>query len=154
MIARPSSCNAGFSMLELLVVLAILAAVMTVALPNFQSPGSRTNIDAITVEIAGQLKALRARAIASNRDQTFVLDAPAHAYTAGEAAAVTRLPKTVAITFESAREISRGPGDARLIFFSTGGSTGGRLSLSQDQSRRAVAVDWLTGTVSIERDPK
>lgn len=153
MTARPAR-DAGFSMLELLVVLAIIAAVMTIALPRFEAPGSRANLDAVTVELAGQLKALRARAIAGNREQAFTLDAPAHTYSAGPASAAIRLPKTVSVTFQTARDVSRSAGEARLIFYPTGGSTGGRLSLTQDQSRRTVAIDWLTGTVSIERAPQ
>lgn len=152
MIREKATADAGFSMLELLVVLAVLATVFTFALPLYTAPGPSTDINIIALELASQLKALRARAIAANCEQTFILDTPAHSYIAGLNTPPTILPKTVALTMETAREVSREPGAAGLIFYPTGGTSGGLISLTQGGNRRIVTVDWLTGTVAIGRD--
>ncbi len=138
-------------MIEMLVVLAILAAVLTVALPQFRSPGQTASLNAVTVELAAGLKALRAQAIGMNREEAFVFDAEAKSYVMGQSGRVIRLPGSIAVTFETAREAVRGPADARLIFFPTGGSSGGRIVLAQDLRRSVVVVDWMTGVVAIER---
>jgi general secretion pathway protein H len=143
--------DVGFSMVEMLVVLAILAAVLTVALPQFKNPGTTANLNAVTVELAAGLKALRARAIGMNREETFTFDADAKSFSMGQGGAVIQLPRSIAVTFETAREAVRGTTDARLIFFPTGGSSGARIALSQDQRRSTVVIDWMTGAVSIER---
>ena len=40
-----------------------------------------------------------------------------------------------------------------LLFFPNGTSTGGRLVLAAADGRRAVAVDWLTGRVTVAALP-
>ena len=142
----------GFSLLEMLVVLAILAAVLTVALPQVQRPGATANLNAVTVELAAGLKALRARAISANRDEAFTFDPETKFYTLGRFARAISVPKSIAVSFETARQAVRAPTDARLIFYPSGGSSGGRIALTQDQRRAVITIDWMTGGVAIERD--
>ena len=136
----------------MLVVLAILAAILTVTLPQVQRPGASANLNAVTVELAAGLKALRARAISANREETFSFDAGTKSYTLGQSARAVALPKSIAVTLETAREAIRAPADARLVFYPSGGSSGGRIALTQDNGRAVISVDWMTGSISVERD--
>jgi hypothetical protein len=42
----------------------------------------------------------------------------------------------------------------QIRFFPDGSSTGGRIGLSRNDRRAAVAVDWLTGLVSVDDAPE
>jgi general secretion pathway protein H len=46
-----------------------------------------------------------------------------------------------------------GLGEAGLMFFPNGTSTGGRVVLAASDGRRAVDVDWLTGRVTVTALP-
>jgi general secretion pathway protein H len=142
---------AGFSLLELLVVLAILAAVLTVAMPQFARPGSQANLDALAAELGAGLRAARARAVGANREDAFIFEAATRTYGFGETPNAKTLPKTVTMTFESAREVARVPNEGRIIFYPSGGTSGGTIVLTQHKRRIVVAVDWLTGSVDVNR---
>lgn len=140
----------GFSSLELMIVLAIVALTMTVALPRLNP--RLPNLDATAAELAAGLKALRAQAIGSNREEIFTFDTKAKSYVLGRSGRVVTLPSNLAVDFTTAREKINGQRSATLLFYPTGGSSGGRISLSLPGRRSDIVVDWMTGSVSIEKD--
>ena len=63
------------------------------------------------------------------------------------------MDRAIAVTFQTARQEQVSEAIGQIRFFPDGSSTGGRIGLSRDERRAIVAVDWLTGLVSVEDAP-
>jgi prepilin-type N-terminal cleavage/methylation domain-containing protein len=111
----------GFSLIEMLVVLGILAlgAMLLLGRAIDNEVISRS---AINVKIAAQLTGLRQTAISQNRLQVFD-------------------PNIYGLKLVS----SNVNGEDRLLFYSDGSSNGGELINAR--SDIIVSVDWLTGRI-------
>lgn len=146
----------GFSLIELLVVaglaavaFALFAGALVGALPGQQ-------LREATGAVAAELRATRARALASGRDQQFLIDTANREWRSLEAGRETprrqgRLPEALQLGATVAREEQPGPGIAAIRFFADGSSTGGRIVLRREGAAWHVDVHWLTGAVRVER---
>jgi general secretion pathway protein H len=146
--------GAGFTLLELLLVLAVLALLAGLVVAYIPSGSTRTEVVATAREVASGLRRARGAAIAGNAPVAFVLDVKKRSYRVGTEAPV-RLARDIALTIDTARsEVSEvGDGAAGGIrFFPDGSASGGRISLRGAGERAAVAVvtvDWVTGRVDV-----
>jgi general secretion pathway protein H len=147
--ASPTAVGAaGFTLIEVLVVVAIMAFAL-VLIVGYKPPWSQGfDIDTTAAELAGQLRLVRSEAIAENRAVALQLDLGRHVYRAG-AAAPRPLPPALAIELLRVAGEGRGRGAGDIRFNPDGSSTGGRIVLADGARRVAVGVDWLTGRVSI-----
>jgi prepilin-type N-terminal cleavage/methylation domain-containing protein len=68
--------NAGFSMIEMLVVIAVVGAMLAMSVPAYQLWARTQSMHGAAQAIAGEIQQLRARAMATGRTQTihFALD--------------------------------------------------------------------------------
>jgi general secretion pathway protein H len=138
----------GFTLIEMLVTLAILAFAL-VLVAGYKAPwSSGLGLRGAAAELASGLRQARSEAIASNRPVVVDLDANRHSYRVG-AGAVRALPANLSIELRTIAAESRGTGVGDIRFNPDGSSTGGRISLVDKQRRLAVGVDWLTGRVSV-----
>jgi general secretion pathway protein H len=142
----------GSSLIELLVVLAILALVAAVALPGAWTPGQEPSLRLVASDIAVRLRAARSMAIAEDREVAFAFDTRTRTYGVAGMGAPRALPAAVDVSMTTARQYLRDTGDARLVFFSDGTSSGGTIRLADPHQRVAIGVEWLTGAVHIERN--
>lgn len=124
----------GFTLVELLVTLTLLALMAAVALPNLNSL-LRPDIDETTRRVALSIRDHRTAAMRSGKLVNLTAERLQPLLPAGTAIVSNEL------------------GERGLIFLPTGGSTGGRIVLAASDGRRAVSIDWLTGRVSVERVP-
>jgi general secretion pathway protein H len=139
----------GFTLVELLVVIGILALMMTLlplALPGVQA---KAELKAAVREVATALRDTRGRAVASGHAATFVLDAGSGGFRAGGSGRPQRLPKSVHPTLFTTTEERLSDSSGAIRFFADGSSTGGGVRLAQGDRRYDVLVDWLTGRISI-----
>ena len=140
----------GVSLLEMLLVVALLAAVgvltATAMSGGFKGIALRSNAK----EIAAQLRFTRAQAIATGQAQRFTIDPRAHTWTAPDGRD-GEIPKQLAIAFTGAREVQPSQGVGAIMFFPDGASTGGRVQLAVDRAAWNIDVAWLTGEVKLAR---
>jgi general secretion pathway protein H len=151
--ARNRCGEDGSSLIELLVVLAILALVATIALPGAQMPGQAPSIRLVAADVATRLRAARTMAIVEQREVAFAFDSGTRTYGVAGMGAPHALPAAVDVSVTTARQYVRDAGEARLVFYSDGTSSGGTIQLTDRQQRVAIGVEWLTGAVHIERNP-
>jgi general secretion pathway protein H len=140
----------GFTLLELLVVLAIIG-FMLVFIPGFVLRGQPgLDVEVAARALAGALRETRADAMQHNREQLFALDVEERLFRAGALPAPVQMDRGIEVTFQTARQEQVGETIGQIRFFADGSSTGGRIGLSRDDRHAAVAVDWLTGLVSVD----
>lgn len=141
----------GFTLLELLVVLAVIGLVM-VAVPMMIAggrPGPETR--AAALEIASALRQTRGESIARFRPVTFLVDVDEKRYRIGANGAEKVLPEQMALALYTARSELAGDSAGGIRFFPDGSATGGRVTVTNGDHKYTVAVDWLTGVVTMEQ---
>ncbi len=147
---RPARPARGFSLLEVILVLAIVALASLLAAAAVGGGADGMRLRSAAKEVAAQLRYTRAQALATGEAQRFVIDPEAHTWTApkqrdGE------LSDKLAIVFTGAREVQPEEGIGAIVFFPDGASTGGRVWLAIDDAAWQVDVAWLTGQVRVSR---
>src|SRR6476659_6460000 len=70
----------GFSLLELLVALAIFAFAIAIVAPNFRQSTGSDNLRLVSFRIASDLQAARATAIMERRPVSFIADAKSRSF--------------------------------------------------------------------------
>ncbi|MEN8261535.1 MAG: GspH/FimT family protein [Pseudomonadota bacterium] len=140
--------NAGFTLVELLVVLAVAAAALAVVAPNFSSGKSNIELKSAAYDTSSALRYVRGRAITEGREAEFVLDVGNHIYRVSGRSKAYSLPENVAITLDTAETEIKGEGVGAIRFFPDGSSTGGRITIEGGGLKRIVDVNWVTGLVA------
>lgn len=140
--------SGGFTLMELMVVLAILGLALILAVPVLDRllPGLELRTDARS--FASALREARATAIGRNEVVRITIDRKQGALKVGGAVIVRSSSE---ISIMDLAEPSESPAAAadEIRFFPDGTSTGVRLTLAHDDRRKHVVVDWLTGAVSV-----
>jgi len=138
----------GFTLVELLVVLAVMAAVLAIAVPVVGTAVPGLAFKSSVRDVATALRASRSEAIVGNRETAFVLDLATRAYVV-TGREPRRLRDDIDIAFVTARSEMLGETAGVIRFFPDGSSTGGRVTLTRAERSYHVDVDWLTGRVAI-----
>ena len=147
---RAGARQAGFSVLELLIVLVILALAATVALPMTSRSRSALAMRSAALEIGAQLRATRTAAIKSNAERTFNVDLLARRFWADGVVGPRPITGQAALDVVVPRSEQTGPTSARLRFFPDGSSSGGKILLKEPGRTATVSVDWVTGNPRVE----
>ena len=142
--------SGGFSLLELLLVMVLIAATGVLAAGILGGGFARMELRGSAREIATQLRYTRARALATGVPQTFAIDPAGHAWQGAEGRS-GELPEALGIHFTGAREVQPADGVGAIVFFGDGASTGGRVQLSRGAAAFDIDVAWLTGEVTMHR---
>ena len=142
--------NAGFSLLEMILVVALIATASLLAAMVVTGGMQGMQLRSSSKEIASQLRYTRAQAIATGQPQRFVIDPRAHRWQAPNDKH-GKIPSALAVEFTGAREAQSRAGEGGILFFPDGASTGGRVQLRTKQAVSRIDVAWLTGEVTLSR---
>jgi len=147
---RHDEANAGFTVLELLVLLAVLAASTVIVGPRALATRDAIRVDAAAHALAALLVKARADSISHSVPSEVVLDPRLGGYMARQHTAMRRLDKTIAMRTSGFASDAPG-GRVRVRFKPDGTATGGTIVLRNARSAASIAVDWLTGAVRVKR---
>jgi len=139
----------GFTLIEVVVVLAILALVTAMALPLLTGAGAKADARVAAREIAAGMRLTRNFAMMRGHAEAFLVDTASGVFRAGATAAPQRVPGDVRLVLYTTTGERRGATVGSIRFFPDGSSTGGGIRLRAGNSRAEVLVDWLTGHLTI-----
>lgn len=139
---------AGFTLLEMLVVLALVGLSLGLFVGAGRPVPAGTAAQAAAIEIAGALRLARSQAILGNRPVVFTLDLAARRYGVGTTPD-RALPPAVLLGLLTASSQVVGGSTGRIRFEPDGSSTGGRVSVTGGSRSVMVGVDWLSGRTSV-----
>jgi general secretion pathway protein H len=143
---RPVSPSAGFSLIETLVVLSIMALVSAAVLAaKPRTAAARINAEARSIAAGLQLARSRARA----RNAEIVVGVDTQTGRFGFADAMRRLPDGMEVSLTVAATERHGAvGGVR--FYPDGRSSGGEILLTYQGRKERIVVNWFTGDSRIE----
>lgn len=136
--------RAGFTMLETIVVLAIVSLAVGMGTQLLRPPSGKLKLESATRTLCATLRATRSRAIATNAETSVVIDLFEKSY-ASPVGAVGRLPAEAEITLDIANTQRLSERRGAISFFPDGTSTGGDVTVLTSAARATIGVNWLTG---------
>lgn len=141
--------DAGFTLIEMLVALMLVALMATIALPLARGGTARRDIEVSARLLANTLRQLQSEAVRAGAARSLLLDVAERAYRRDDQTAWTRLPDGVGIDATVAAAEIVAPRTLRLAFHPDGSASGGTLVLSERHRRMTIAVDWLSGRIDM-----
>ena len=145
----------GFSLLEMLLVMALIAAASVLAVAAFGGGMQGMKLRAGAKDLAAQMRFARAVAISSGQPQDVVIDPQARRWEGAKGRSGS-LPDGGEVVFTGARaaqfaDAADADGKGIVRFFPDGAATGGRVRMSVNGGGWDVDVGWLTGDVRVSR---
>jgi len=141
--------EAGFTLIEIVCVLAIVGLLAALALPTFPRATTRPRLEGYAVQIAAILKGDRAAAIRRQAPIATTFSAKAQTVRSGATGEVLKLPGDVAFDAILAKRCGDRPAGQTIEFFPSGLSCGGTVAISRQGVGFQIRVNWLTGGVEI-----
>jgi len=146
--AGNSGTDAGFTLLEILIVLVILALFAGLAGSRILGTAGRSSLGTATTEVASLLRRARSEAIVRNTPVEVQIDVDAASFRiVGDRS--YKAPDRLKVTLFAAATDRTTSNVGEIRFFPDGSSTGGEVTLATDDARQYVQVDWLTGRVAV-----
>jgi general secretion pathway protein H len=139
----------GVTLLELLVVLALMALVAGLVIPTFGDGVPESQLRAAARQVAAGLRVARSEAVSQKREAFVVLDLEGRRFKVDRDPREYALPRGVGIKLFTAQHDLVDEKTGAIRFFPDGGSNGGRVTLASGERKYEVDVDWLTGRVAI-----
>jgi general secretion pathway protein H len=139
----------GFTLLEMVCVLAIIALLAAVLLPFIPHETSRSRLQAYALQAATLLKADRDAAISHHVSVATLVDATGRDIRSGASRAAIRIPDDVHFDAVLPQTCQRQAALSTIRFFANGMSCGGTIALTRFDAAYEIRVNWLTGRVEI-----
>ena len=141
--------QAGVTLLELLIVIALMGIIAALVVPMFGGPVSTSELRATARQLAAGLRLARSEAVSERRETFLVVDVAGKRFKVDREAREHALSSKVDLKLFTAQNdlVSENVGSIR--FYPDGGSNGGRITVASGARKFDVDVDWLTGRVAI-----
>ena len=144
---RSADRNAGFSLIEVMAVMLIIALVASLAVTILPGTG-RAKLKALALNTAALLRRERIGAILTGRDRQVSLDGERRALI-GDGGNVVVIPRDVVLEVLGVDAVWSGR-LAIVRYRPDGASTGAVLRLSRERTTYEIRVNWYTGGVAID----
>jgi general secretion pathway protein H len=139
----------GFTLLEVVCVLAILAIVAAMLLPALPHGTSRPRLQSYALAVAAVLKADRNAAMRRGAAVSTQIDPAARLVLSGATGRAVKVPDDVAVDALLSARCGQETGAPNIRFLSSGMSCGGVIALKKPGMGYEIRVNWFTGAVDI-----
>jgi general secretion pathway protein H len=139
----------GFTLLEMVCVLAVIAMLAAVLLPLIPHQTSRSRLQAYALQAATLLKADRNAAIRRQAQVATLVDTETRSIRSGVSTEMIRIPDDVHFDALLPQTCRQRAALSTISFFADGMSCGGTIALTRLDTGYEVRVNWLTGRIEI-----
>jgi general secretion pathway protein H len=146
-VARALARRAGFTMLESLVALALVAMAAGMGAQLLRPPSCRLKLETAARTLCATLRATRSRAIATNSEAAVVVDVYARTFVSPVGKPGV-LPAEAVVTLDVAPSQQVPGRGGAVTFFPDGASTGADITVRLPDARAVIGVNWLTGATT------
>ncbi len=140
----------GFTLVELLIVIVIIAMGAAVVAPNIGSGNKTATLNGAARELASALRFARGHALSFGKESSLIINLNDNSYKITDRDKQYKLSKEIEVTLDIAQSQLIDQRQGGFRFFADGSSTGGRITLELAENKRQLDVNWLTGKVEIE----
>jgi general secretion pathway protein H len=144
---RPQFTPDGFTLLETVCVMAIIAMLAAVFLPLLPRATSRPRLEAYAMETAALLNRDRTAAMRTRLPVSTKVDG--RAIRSGSSPRVVQIPDDVSVDAVLPQRCADALTRRTISFFATGMSCGGTITLSRLGAGYEVRVNWVTGGIEV-----
>lgn len=139
----------GFTLIEMVAVMAIVAALAAVLLPNIPHRTSKARLQSYAIRVAAMLKSDRTAALMLRQTVATRVDAPGRLIRSGANGAELRIPDDVRFDALLPDSCNSRPVHANIVFLRSGLSCGGVITLSRPGTEVVIRTNWLTGRTDL-----
>lgn len=144
----PKPAIAGYTLMELLIVIAVFAMVV-VALPMMYAQWRPTVEAKVAVQsLTEAFRAARVTAITEHQETSVVINLSDRTYSVAGEEQLRRFDDEVGLVIHDPKCLESAT-VAKIRFFADGGSSGCDMTIASGQRSYRIAVQWLTGRVSV-----
>ncbi len=141
-----TSGNAGYTLLELLVALALIAMVVTAVPAIYEQVIPSYRVRQLANDLAYQLRSLREAARSEGTMKQISFDTLPAPLVPGNGS----IPEDTVIKFQPT-SLWTSAGGRSLRFYPNGSSNGGEVTVSRRNLRVTVAIDWVSGAIQVNQ---
>ena len=139
----------GFTLLEVMVVLVIMALILVIVPPFLPNVMASIHVKSAARELAASLKHARTQAIDHQQETTLIVNVDERNYTLNKKLKTLTLPIDASLSLITAKSEQLSESEGQVRFFPDGSSTGGQVKLAYKDQEYLIDVHWLTGRVKI-----
>lgn len=149
--AEAASAEDGFTLIEVVCVLAIITIIAAIILPAIPRGTPRARIEGYAIEAASLLKADRNMAMRRGIAIATEVDPIARYLRSGATGRSVRIPDDVQFAATLATRCNGRAAGHAIEFFASGMSCGGTLALTRQGVGYQIRVYWLTGGIEVAK---
>jgi general secretion pathway protein H len=147
---RGAGSRRGFTLIEVIVVLGIVAMIAVLAVPQFSALTPGLELRATAEELRADIRRVRNAALRENRETVLLVDLDSRTWRDGAGRWRGEAPEDIDLALVIARQEQFSDGEGGVRFYPDGSSTGGTVTLGRGARALRVTVDWFDGRVRID----
>lgn len=146
---KDSERERGFTLLEMVCVLALIAMLAAILLPFVPRQTTQARLLGYALQTAALLKQDRNAAIVRGTGIATLVDPGSRVIRSGNTTDMVRIPDDVHFEALLPRTCNQREALSTISFFASGMSCGGAVALTRADVGYEIRVNWLTGRVEI-----
>ncbi len=140
----------GFTLIEMIVVIVLVAIMATVVVSNIGAGSATATLNGAAREISSALRYARGHALTHSKETSFTFNLKDNSYQVTHKNKKYNISGDIEVTLDVAQSQVSEDEVGAIRFFPDGSSTGGRVTLEMGENKRQVDVNWLTGQAEID----
>jgi general secretion pathway protein H len=141
--------EAGFTLFEVMVVVAVLALAAALAYPTVRAGRAEAGARETARALASAMKDARTQAMRSSTQRTVTIDVAMRRFWIDGAAEAQAFGRALNLEVDTIASERQGEQLARVRFYGDGSSTGGEVRIGDGRRQAILRIDWLTGAATI-----